>query len=91
MIPASGSHTLANSGVGSASVAFGPAGEVIVATLQDGTVVQADATGVHTLGNGVRTAGVAFVAGAEVLDVIFADGTLVQFDLTGAHVLGNVL
>src|SRR5262249_6050898 len=87
---AGGLHTVSSSGVGSASAAFNSAGLVIVATYQNGTLVQADSTGTRTLGSNVRSPGVAFLAGAEILDVIFADGTLVQFGPTGRLVLGKV-
>jgi hypothetical protein len=73
-------------------VAFGPLGEVLLVTFQNGQLFQFDALGAHALSTGgVVSAGVAFnAAGAEVVDVITRDGTLTQFDATGVHPLGKV-
>jgi uncharacterized repeat protein (TIGR01451 family) len=85
---ASGTHAL-GSGVHSASVAFGPAGEVLEVVTTDGNVTQFDATGAHPLGGGVQSASAAFGPAGEVLEVVFTNGTLVQYDAFGAHPLGG--
>jgi hypothetical protein len=77
-------------GVRSASVAFGPAGQVLLVTFQTGALVQFDAAGPHLLGPGVLYACVAFAPFGEVVDLIFEDGSVWQFDALGAHRLGTV-
>jgi hypothetical protein len=69
----------------SASVAFGPAGEVME-VVAGGTLLQTDRTGAHVVAGGVLSAAAAFQGDREVLLVTFTDGTLVQFDSGGAHV-----
>jgi hypothetical protein len=76
-------------GVRSASVAFGPQGEIMVVVFQDGRLVQFDASGVHLLASGVLSAGVGLNGGQEVVEVVFQGGTLVQFDATGGHQLAT--
>jgi hypothetical protein len=82
-----GAHPLGG-GVLNASVAIGPAGEVLTVVGTDGVLRQFDAGGVHTLDSGVLTANVAFSSSAgEVLEVAYTNGALIQYDLNGAHPL----
>jgi hypothetical protein len=71
------------------SVAFGPAGEVLLVTFANGTLIRVDASGTRTLGSGVRSASVAFGPGGEVDEIVFQDGRLVQYDASGAHTLAS--
>jgi hypothetical protein len=84
-----GAHQL-RSGVLSASVGFGPFGEVLEVVLPDGRLLQLGARAVHLpSGGGVRSASVAFDrSGRQVLLLTFQDGTLELFDRHGAHRLG---
>jgi hypothetical protein len=75
----------------SASVAFGPSGEVVEVLSTAGVLTQFDSTGAHQLGGaGVQSAGGAFLANSEVLDIIFSNDALDQFDVFGVHTFGMV-
>src|SRR5437016_2124160 len=74
---ATGLHTLASGGVNSASVAFGRGGQVLLATLTNGALIQVDAAGARTLASGVGSASVAFNGAAEVIVAALTDGTLI--------------
>ena len=84
LISASGSS------INSASVAYGPGGQVLLVTFLDGSVLQVDVTGAHVLTGGVRSASVAFGPAGRVLDMIFQDNSMVQFDAFGVHPLGKL-
>src|SRR5207249_11034074 len=71
------------------SVAFVPAGEVLLVTFGNGTLVRVDASGAHTLGSGVRSASVAFGPGEEVDEIVLRDGRLVQFEASGSRTLAS--
>src|SRR5262249_9671722 len=71
----------------SASVAFGPAGEVIEVVSATGFLTQFDAAGVHPLVGGVRSASVAFGPAGEVLLITMLSGALLQADASGTHLL----
>lgn len=71
----------------SVSLAFGPAGAVVLAVRADGTLVRYDALGARTLAAGVRDASVAYGPAGEVALVTLRDGTLLRFDALGARVL----
>ena len=79
-----GAHALFK-GVRSASVAFGPRGEVLDVVFQDGTLTQYDAKGAHALFGGVVAAQVGFGATGEVLDVVFSNSHALQVDAFGSH------
>ena len=72
---------LISGGVQSASVAFGPAGEILEVNSVTGVLRQYNATGGRVL-SGVQSASVAFAPDSEVLDIIFSDGSLDQDDAT---------
>jgi hypothetical protein len=75
-------------GVRSASVAFGPQGEIMVVVFQDGRLFQFDATGAHLQATSVLSASVALTpSGQEVLDVVFLNGFLTEYSATGTHVV----
>ena len=59
------------------------AGEVLLVTFGDGTLIRFDAAGAQTLGGGVHSASVAFGPFGEVDEIVFQDGRLIQFDATG--------
>jgi lysophospholipase L1-like esterase len=77
------------SGTRSVNAALGPSGEVVEVVFSDGTLIQFDAAGAHTLGRDVRSASLAFSPSGEVLTVVLASGTMVQLDAAGPHVLGQ--
>jgi hypothetical protein len=85
---ATGNHQLAT-GARSASVAFGPQGEIMDVVFQDGELIQFDVYGTHQLTTGVLSASVAIVSGQEVLEVVALDGTLKQYDGAGIHQLAT--
>jgi hypothetical protein len=86
---AGGTHLLAGGGIGSASLAFGPAGAVYELVDVNDNLTQVDASGAHFIGGGVRSADVAFGPAGEVLVVVSGAGALTQFDAAGAHALGG--
>src|SRR5438876_481182 len=87
LFDAAGAHPL-GSGVRSASVAFGPTGEVLLVTLDSGVLTQFDAFGSRTLGSGVLSADVSFGPAGEVVLVTSDGGVLTRFDATGSRTLG---
>jgi hypothetical protein len=72
-------------------VTFAGGSEVTLVTMQNGALVQGDASGQHVLQTGgVVRASAAFPPFGEVVDIIFQDGSLWQFDPFGAHRIGII-
>src|SRR5205807_2082774 len=70
------------------SVAFGPAGEVLLVTFGNGELLRVDASGARVLAqSGIRSASVAFSGATEVIVATLTNGALLQVDATGAHAL----